>query len=73
MPVSAGARKRSAGSSLPSNATVINGREVWLRMLVQPEEQHRARYMSEGSRGAVKGRAGKSHASVQVGSPAHKL
>ncbi|KAH7728555.1 NFAT protein [Aphelenchoides avenae] len=32
----------------------------------QPEEQHRARYLSEGSRGAIKDRSGSSHCTIQV-------
>lgn len=40
--------------------------ELELRILRQPEEQHRARYMSEGSRGSVKDRSGKSHCTVAV-------
>lgn len=46
--------------------TLINGRAVFLSFLRQPELQHRARYMSEGSRGAVKGRHGKSHPTIQL-------
>ena len=37
-----------------------------LKILDQPEEQHRARYLTEGSRGAVKNRTGDGHAVVQV-------
>lgn len=37
-----------------------------LRITRQPEEQHRARYLSEGSRGAIKDRSGTSHCAVQV-------
>jgi len=40
--------------------------ELELRILRQPEEQHRARYMSEGSRGSVKDRSGKSHVTVAL-------
>ncbi|VDM37295.1 unnamed protein product [Toxocara canis] len=32
----------------------------------QPEEQHRARYLSEGSRGAIKDRSGTSYCTIQV-------
>ncbi|KAI1714047.1 rel homology dimerization domain-containing protein [Ditylenchus destructor] len=32
----------------------------------QPEEQHRARYLSEGSRGAIKDRSGSSHCTIQL-------
>jgi hypothetical protein len=37
-----------------------------LRITRQPEEQHRARYLSEGSRGAIKDRSGTSHCTIQV-------
>ena len=37
-----------------------------LNILHQPEEQHRARYMTEGSRGAVKDKSGNSYPTVQV-------
>nr|AIU40987.1 NFAT protein [Pinctada fucata] len=37
-----------------------------LQILEQPEEQHRARYLTEGSRGAVKNRAGDGYALVQL-------
>ena len=37
-----------------------------LEILDQPEEQHRACYFTEGSRGAVKNRTGDGHAVVQV-------
>lgn len=40
--------------------------ELELRITRQPEEQHRARYMSEGSRGSVKDRSGKSHVTVAL-------
>ena len=39
---------------------------MYLRILKEPEEQHRARYMSEGSRGAIKDRSGRSHVTIQV-------
>ncbi|KHN75079.1 Nuclear factor of activated T-cells 5 [Toxocara canis] len=32
----------------------------------QPEEQHRARYLSEGSRGAIKDRSGTSYCTIQL-------
>uniref|UniRef100_A0A914Y359 Uncharacterized protein n=1 Tax=Panagrolaimus superbus TaxID=310955 RepID=A0A914Y359_9BILA len=32
----------------------------------QPEEQHRARYLSEGSRGAIKDRSGTSNCTIQI-------
>ncbi|KAK0421970.1 hypothetical protein QR680_007298 [Steinernema hermaphroditum] len=39
---------------------------VVLTVVRQPEQQHRARYLSEGSRGAIKDRSGSSHCSVQL-------
>ncbi|KAI6179568.1 hypothetical protein M3Y98_00624200 [Aphelenchoides besseyi] len=43
----------------PSNSAKI-------LILKQPEEQHRARYLSEGSRGAIKDRTGSSHCTIQI-------
>ncbi|XP_036319262.1 uncharacterized protein LOC118733797 isoform X1 [Rhagoletis pomonella] len=45
--------------SVPQNTVVTssNGR-VQLEIVSQPEQQHRARYQTEGSRGAVKDRSG---------------
>lgn len=40
--------------------------EPQLIVVRQPEEQHRARYLSEGSRGAIKDRSGASHCTIQV-------
>jgi len=37
-----------------------------LRILKQPEEQHRARYLTEGSRGTVKDQSQQSHPTVQL-------
>ncbi|OQR72582.1 hypothetical protein BIW11_03745, partial [Tropilaelaps mercedesae] len=37
-----------------------------LRITVQPEEQHRARYLTEGSRGAVKDRTGNGFPTVKL-------
>jgi hypothetical protein len=37
-----------------------------LRILAQPEEQHRARYLTEGSRGAVKDRSGQGYPIIKV-------
>lgn len=42
-----------------------------LRILTQPEEQHRARYLTEGSRGAVKDRSQQGYPVIKVQSPAH--
>ncbi|XP_055915331.1 nuclear factor of activated T-cells 5-like isoform X2 [Eupeodes corollae] len=51
------AHKRQPPASLNNVATSSNGR-VQLEILSQPEQQHRARYQTEGSRGAVKDRSG---------------
>jgi nuclear factor of activated T-cells 5 len=37
-----------------------------LKILVQPENQHRARYMTEGSRGAVKDESQQGHPKIQL-------
>lgn len=37
-----------------------------LEILTQPEEQHRARYLTEGSRGAVKDHSQQSFPKIQV-------
>ena len=37
-----------------------------LKIISQPEEQHRARYLTEGSRGAVKNRSGEGYPCVKV-------
>ena len=37
-----------------------------LQILAQPEQQHRARYQTEGSRGAVKDRSGNSFPVVKI-------
>lgn len=37
-----------------------------LRILVQPETQHRARYLTEGSRGSVKDRTQQGFPTVKV-------
>uniref|UniRef100_A0A1I8AK48 RHD domain-containing protein n=1 Tax=Steinernema glaseri TaxID=37863 RepID=A0A1I8AK48_9BILA len=39
---------------------------VVLSVIRQPEQQHRARYLSEGSRGAIKDRSGSSHCTIQL-------
>lgn len=38
-----------------------------LQILAQPEDQHRARYLTEGSRGAIKDMTGQGHPMVKVG------
>ncbi|KAF2883938.1 hypothetical protein ILUMI_22230 [Ignelater luminosus] len=40
--------------------------EICLRIVSQPEQQHRARYQTEGSRGAVKDRSGNGFPVVQL-------
>lgn len=37
-----------------------------LKILIQPEDQHRARYMTEGSRGAIKDKSQQGHPMVKV-------
>ena len=37
-----------------------------LKIISQPEEQHRARYMTEGSRGAIKDQPGQGSPQIQV-------
>lgn len=39
---------------------------VQLKILKQPEAQHRARYMTEGSRGAIKDTLQQGHPMIQV-------
>uniref|UniRef100_A0A1I8BHW6 IPT/TIG domain-containing protein n=1 Tax=Meloidogyne hapla TaxID=6305 RepID=A0A1I8BHW6_MELHA len=45
---------------------IQNNSSLKLVVIKQPEEQHRARYASEGSRGAVKDRSGISYCSIQL-------
>ena len=42
-----------------------------LKIIRQPEEQHRARYLTEGSRGTVKDKTQQSHPTVKVHSFLH--
>lgn len=53
---------------LPSLSIAFSARNGPCELMIveQPEEQHRARYMTEGSRGAVKDRSGQGHPVVQV-------
>uniref|UniRef100_A0AC35TUV8 RHD domain-containing protein n=1 Tax=Rhabditophanes sp. KR3021 TaxID=114890 RepID=A0AC35TUV8_9BILA len=44
----------------------LNMNNFQLLVVKQPEEQHRARYLSEGSRGAIKDRSGYSHCTIQL-------
>jgi nuclear factor of activated T-cells 5 len=55
-----------SADELQQQVPVSKYEELELRILRQPEEQHRARYMSEGSRGSVKDRSGKSHVTVAL-------
>ena len=50
----------SSGSSMSSCGSYK------LVLLTQPESQHRARYQTEGSRGAVKDKSGQGYPSVKV-------
>ena len=54
----------SAGLS-PASAVSRDG-SVVLRIVKQPEGQHRARYLTEGSRGSVKDRTGSSFPTVTI-------
>ena len=54
-------KEPSLNLSFPSKAG-----QYELKLLVQPEEQHRARYMTEGSRGAVKDKSQQGHPVIQV-------
>lgn len=40
------------------NSTASLDGKSYLQIIAQPEQQHRARYQTEGSRGAVKDRSG---------------
>lgn len=51
------ANKRQPQTPLNSIASSNDG-QVQLEIVSQPEQQHRARYQTEGSRGAVKDRSG---------------
>lgn len=59
--------RRCAGISLASNLMGLsNDGKAQLQILCQPEQQHRARYQTEGSRGAVKDRSGNGFPVVKV-------
>ncbi|XP_063242073.1 uncharacterized protein LOC134542082 isoform X2 [Bacillus rossius redtenbacheri] len=54
-------RRLAAGGSATLTSHlghVSRNRKVYLQIMSQPEQQHRARYQTEGSRGAVKDRSG---------------
>jgi len=57
--------KTSEINQSSSSATSKDGNVVF-RILNQPESQHRARYQTEGSRGAIKDKAGTGHPSVRI-------
>lgn len=48
----------SAASAQPPEGSVSQDGKVALQIISQPEQQHRARYQTEGSRGAIKDRRG---------------
>lgn len=59
--------RRSGGASLASNLLGLSeDGKTQLQILCQPEQQHRARYQTEGSRGAVKDRSGNGFPVVKV-------
>lgn len=49
--------RRPAAAAQPQIVASRDGK-CQLQILAQPEQQHRARYQTEGSRGAVKDRSG---------------
>lgn len=57
-------KEPSLNLTFPSKAAGME-----LKILVQPEDQHRARYMTEGSRGAVKDISGQGHPVIKVHGP----
>lgn len=65
-----GVNRPGVPPNLPSLSAQLSARSsdrtVELRLVSQPEEQHRARYQTEGSRGAVKDRTGTGHPTVKV-------
>ncbi|KAG1703663.1 Nuclear factor of activated T-cells 5 [Nymphon striatum] len=48
------------------SASLIHGHEVKLEIISQPEKQHRARYLTEGSRGAVKDYTGNCYPEIKL-------
>lgn len=48
----------SSTTSLNQNLAASSRSGVQLQIITQPEQQHRARYQTEGSRGAVKDKSG---------------
>lgn len=60
-----GAQRKMKEPSLSAPFPARSG-SLELRMVKQPEEQHRARYLTEGSRGTVKDQSQLGHPVVQV-------
>lgn len=59
--------RRCAGVTLTSQLMGMSrDGKTHLQILCQPEQQHRARYQTEGSRGAVKDRSGNGFPVVKV-------
>ena len=56
----------SGGFTQSSSTAVSRDGSVVLRIVKQPEGQHRARYLTEGSRGSVKDRTGSSFPTVTI-------
>lgn len=56
--------KQKGGTLLMQYPQKSEGKE--LKILIQPETQHRARYLTEGSRGSVKDRAQQGFPTVKV-------
>jgi len=54
-------REPSLSVSFPNK---VGGYE--LKIVLQPEDQHRARYLTEGSRGTVKDKTQQSHPTIKV-------
>lgn len=53
-------------TSQPPEGSVSKNGKVMLQILSQPEQQHRARYQTEGSRGAIKDRRGNGFPMVKL-------
>ncbi len=57
-PTRAVIRRPAAAAQPQIGAVASRDGKCQLQILAQPEQQHRARYQTEGSRGAVKDRSG---------------
>lgn len=68
--VGANGGKRLPIGTTPTLSSVLTSsnrsQSASLQILAQPEEQHRARYQTEGSRGAIKDRKGNGFPTVQL-------